>query len=219
MKIPKSIRDYIYTNVPNVAKYPYSHYSYQYKCIFIHIPKNAGTSILYLLNNNTHIDRDHHKYLDYQRSDPNRFNEYHKFCIIRNPWDRLLSAYHYLAHGGNKTSDINLCESLNNNCEDFEEFILKWLDFEKIYNITILNPQHLYIYDYTQKKIVMDSVLRFEYLDYDFSILQNKLSIPGELPKKNITAHNEYKSYYNNKMIKKVTDLFLKDIILFNYKF
>ena len=81
------------------------------KLIFIHIPKTGGTSILKYLNQKekdeplllcndnlfTYIENDYHSvhytYMEILKSNIiNNYNQYIFFCIIRNPYYKILSA-------------------------------------------------------------------------------------------------------------------------------
>ena len=71
----------------------YSGYQPRYRCFFIHIPRTGGNSIAStILDGRTA----HTPYFVYQRAYPDEFDEFFKFCFVRNPWDRLVSAYFYL---------------------------------------------------------------------------------------------------------------------------
>ncbi len=64
------------------------------KCIFVHIPKNAGTSIsqsLFNVNIPSFITLYDYKYL----LGRDKFQDYYKFAFIRNPWDKIVSVYTY----------------------------------------------------------------------------------------------------------------------------
>ena len=83
--------------------------SHSKKFIFIHIPKTGGSSIEIVLkefiNENCNImgentyfypDIKHYTATELlNRYGENKFNDYLKFCVIRNPWDRLLSLYYW----------------------------------------------------------------------------------------------------------------------------
>ncbi|MEJ1472118.1 MAG: sulfotransferase family 2 domain-containing protein [Candidatus Sedimenticola sp. (ex Thyasira tokunagai)] len=203
-----------------IEKYPYKKYCDKHKCIFIHIPKNAGTSVITLLNDNKKIEQEHNTYWDYIRSDPIRFRTYEKFCIVRNPWDRLLSGYHYLKNGGNKGSDKYLTSTFNSQCKDFNDFVMNWLTFDRIYGVTVLNPQFIYIYDFHNEKIVIENVLRFESLSKDFLAIKNSLGISDNLRILNRSGKSEiYSDFYTDEMAERISEFYSFDINLFNYKF
>ena len=68
------------------------------KAIFVHIPKAAGTSIALSIFGELPY---HYKAIDYIVFFGRKtFNQYFKFAFVRNPWDRVYSAYTYLRKGG-----------------------------------------------------------------------------------------------------------------------
>lgn len=72
-----------------------------YRCIFVHIPKAAGISMSRALFGN--FAGNHKSVETYQRIfSKKEFNSYFKFTFVRNPWDRLFSAYIYLKRGGDE---------------------------------------------------------------------------------------------------------------------
>jgi chondroitin 4-sulfotransferase 11 len=75
-------------------QYPPSFHSK--KCIFVHIPKTAGTSVTDALFG---TPRPRHRPLQwYEGMEPELYKEYFKFAFVRNPWDRLVSGYHYVVN-------------------------------------------------------------------------------------------------------------------------
>ena len=65
------------------------------KCIFFHIPKTAGISLVKALFGDLDWGhRDVNYYINV--FDKKRFNDYFKFTFVRNPYDRLFSAYSFL---------------------------------------------------------------------------------------------------------------------------
>jgi len=74
-------------------------YSQKYDLFFIHIPKNAGTSINEVLE----IDpkhRGHRTAMELKKLTGENFEKSNKFCIIRNPWDRMVSLYKFRKRKG-----------------------------------------------------------------------------------------------------------------------
>ncbi len=74
------------------------------RCIFVHIPKAASVSVCRglfgeLAGGHAHIGV-------YQLAFSHlEFSSYFKFAFVRNPWDRLFSAYAFLRDGGMDESD------------------------------------------------------------------------------------------------------------------
>ena len=80
----------------------------EHKTIFIHIPKNAGTSIETLFANNSfRIQPNKHADIyEIKRKFKNSYNNYKKFTIIRNPYDKMVSWYFYLKKNVNENHKI-----------------------------------------------------------------------------------------------------------------
>jgi hypothetical protein len=75
----------------------------KYSTIFVHQMKSGGSSIKAIFPDR--VRSLNHGILDPQwRSDP-RVGHYFKFSIVRNPWDRFVSAYHYLSSLRRQTID------------------------------------------------------------------------------------------------------------------
>jgi hypothetical protein len=67
--------------------------SHEKKLIFIHIPKNAGTSIIKALGvENLYFDKTIEQYKEHYKD---YWNNYKKFTVIRDPIDRFISAYKF----------------------------------------------------------------------------------------------------------------------------
>ena len=80
--------------------------SHKYKLIFFHIPKNAGVSV----RNALKIDRKSHKFpftnvsvalpIDVKANTlESIYESYHKFAIVRNPYERMVSLYNFRRQG------------------------------------------------------------------------------------------------------------------------
>ena len=161
--------------------------SHQHRCIFIHIPKNAGQSIEHvflkwvsltwktraplLLRPNPDPAQGpprlaHLKASEYVRCghlDSQQFASYFKFSFVRNPWDRMASFYKYLGSPERQT---------------FKEFLTGQFQ-SKLWpaKYWFVGPQHEFIYD-SQDRLMVDFLGRFESLQADFNSVCEKLGVP-----------------------------------------
>jgi hypothetical protein len=137
------------------------------------------------------------------------FKSYRKFAVVRNPYDRAVSLYHYLSqktdhHSYEKVSRLS-----------FKGFLLYLAERRMTKNPT----QLAFIADAHGNPIV-DNILRFETLNEDFKALCDDLGMDGqvELPKKNASDHRPYWEYYKDQTTQDlVKDLFAADFEAFGY--
>lgn len=137
------------------------------------------------------------------------FNEYFKFCVIRNPYDLLISAFHW--------ENKNIQET---NIKD------KFLEF--IYSIknTELKDHGTYnmnnICSKDGDKVLTDKIINFDTLNHELSDVFKKLKIPfnGKLDifKKKSTIKFNYDKYFNKEIINFVNEKYWREIEMFNYK-
>ena len=80
-----------------VGKYfynPFDEKMIEKEILFIHIPKSGGTSIASALIGKP----SGHPYLyQYYLSNKEYTKKFYKFCVVRNPYDRLVSAYAHIS--------------------------------------------------------------------------------------------------------------------------
>jgi hypothetical protein len=126
---------------------------HKHKIVFIGIAKNASTSIFQLLESKTDNEHNHRHYSrDYERNDPDLLDTYKSIAVVRNPYDRFISACHQIIR------DQSL-ESL-----DYNSIIQGEIENFPYVN-DVFTPQHQYI-TYAGK-IVIDHILKFENLAKD----------------------------------------------------
>jgi len=195
----------------------YSGYADRYRCIFIHIPKAAGTSVASTLFGESSR---HLRYTEYEQANPRKFREYFKFTFVRNPWSRLYSAYSFLKKGGMNEMDHRWAEEHLAAFSNFDSFVKGWVTEENVCSWVHFYPQHYFICD-DALNLKMDFVGHFETLARDFAHVQRQLSMPAEpLPHINPSAGQQhYCDFYSDEAREIVASVYRNDIRLFSYDF
>ncbi|NJO16151.1 MAG: sulfotransferase family protein [Thioploca sp.] len=219
--------------------------SHKYRLIFVHIQRTGGNSIyqefarydLYLQNKlpfKADFKRFKHPYaIDIKQVlAAEIFDNYIKFAVVRNPFDRLVSWYSMFKH---KTIDktlipreqypemANMGEAVE---EAFEHYVKSFEDFIKLspYQANGLftrfhTPQRAFVCD-EEGRLLVNKILRFETLSTDFLTLAKEISFEGHLSQVNASIREQnYRSYYNEDLKKQVTDRFKVDLDYFGYDF
>lgn len=197
---------------------PYQEFHYEHQAIFIHIPKTAGTSICYTLFDE---EVSHSPVLNYKAQDEKKFKNYFKFTFIRNPWDRLVSAYSFLKQGGMDEADKIWANENLSEFDSFRSFVLalKKSNFKaKILKWNHFKPQYLFLLN-ENGKIEVDFIGRYENLNEDYEKIRMKLGKKNKLNFLNKSNRKDYTEYYDNELVEIVYNIYKKDINLFNYQF
>lgn len=182
--------------------------SHVHKTIFVHVPKTAGTSIketIGTFNNNLGY---HARPAEIKSKHPNAWKNYHKFTVVRNPFDRVYSIYSYYRMG----KKITLVDK-NKLPKTFKEFVT---DLDKYLKMLGLDYNQ---FDYIGDEI--NQILKFETLNKDFADLCNKLGIKGKRLRRDrpSTRQKDYHDVYDDEMVQIVSEYFKTDIKEFNYEF
>lgn len=199
-----------------IPTFPYKKYNIKYKCVFIHIPRNAGTSVLSILGDTG--GRLHRSFMDYQLSNNVRFKNYFKFSIVRNPYDRIVSVYEYLKSGGNKSHDLYFSEIIEKENGSFDWFVNEFIDEYKIHEVLLLKPQYLFLYNY-KNELQVDYIARFERLEKEIPYILQHINMPyKKLPKLNQSTSHSWEKYYEySRTIETVNRLYKKDFEFLSY--
>jgi hypothetical protein len=193
----------------------YSVFADEHKCIFIHIPKAAGTSVARTLFRQPSR---HVAWFEYFKANPRKFKKYFKFAFVRNPWDRLVSSYFFLRKGGMNAADASWAESNLQAYPDFGSFVRGWVNEANVHSWVHFKPQHYFICR-EDDKIMMDFLGRMETIDSDFAFLAKKLGCSYPLEKVNVGSREHYSRYYDDETQEIVRRVYAKDIELFGYSF
>ena len=173
------------------------------KLIFIHIPKNAGTSISSCFYcNRIRQPRKHASIKEIKDEFPVEYKTYKKFAVVRNPYDRIVSYFFYLKKLNNYyVRDIDFKAWLN---------YLVSIKKENINNSELKKT-------FTQSSWIDNTVniLKFENLEKE---MNNFLKKEIKLPKINKSNHQNFLKYYDKNSLNNVYNIFKEDFEKFNYK-
>lgn len=205
-----------------------------YKCIFVHIPKCAGTSIYKTLipdfnpphdinqteyggwDSKNKIWKQHamaSQIIEFYCPD---FNDYFSFAFVRNPWDRSVSDYFWMKKA------LNVEDSFKNFLKLSNKFNTPRLSYPHLNGSgrgDHLLAQSDFIFDSNGNQIV-NYIGKFENLQEDFNTICDKIGIPQQqLPHINKSKNKHYTEYYDDETRKIVAEKYAKDIEYFGYKF
>lgn len=207
--------------------------SYSHKFIFVHIPKTAGSSVTVALGAVAHrpqrllVNRGlkrlgfganrfgPHPWKWFRQHEPAAvmkkhlpaeiFGGFFKFAFVRNPWDQLVSYYHWIkqtpAHGRHQQV----------RAMSFAEYLRYETSREKF-------SQQSFITD-RDGRLLVDFVGRFERLADDFRFVCNQLGLAPPLAHAKKSDRGDYREYYTPPDIELVKEHFRSDIERFGYSF
>ena len=212
--------------------------NHQLKCIFVEVPKNSSCSVCDWLLGMDFCPmelRDNHKFPFIAKEEYGlHWEEYFKFAVIRNPYERVVSAYTMLLKNKlHSWIDKEFSEKLKR-FDSFSDFCKGYLDK------TILNPHYLNtdewidtpyfitahflpqnywvnpLVDYTKDIFIV----RQETLIKDLTKVGKRLGLDiHAFPHRNSSNHGDYRQYYDEETIQIVHNKYEQDISLFQYQF
>lgn len=191
--------------------------NHEKKLIFIHIPKNAGTSIIKAMGvENLYMDKSIEEYKEHYED---YWNSYTKFTVVRDPMDRFISAYKFARmkesgwfsatgeEGLEKHHQYEICNSMNIN-----EYISHLHKNPKEFNRWTI-PQ-TFILENENKKMEIDYFVRYENLLEDLK----KIGI-DKIEKLNSSKIDDVNCIHVEKKSKqKIYEIYDIDYHKFNYK-
>jgi chondroitin 4-sulfotransferase 11 len=201
--------------------------SHDYQCIFTHVPKTAGKSIRYLYGL-PEFEQDYkadgrsiecaygHKRL-FEFLTEEYFSRYFKFAFVRNPFDRIVSAYFYLDNGGCNEVDKQFREihlaPYKGNFAAFAE------ELPRLVTAPHFQPQIVWLCD-NRRTLLTDFIGRYETFEQDLSVVSKTIGLSfHKVPLLNASKHKPYRTYYDDSTRRRVTQVYGEDIELFSYRF
>jgi len=201
---------------------------------FVHVPKTAGSSVHLALGRHA-VNVDHHwsnRLLGRLGIPVNRFAPWpytklrphasaavlrawlseelferlFKFAFVRNPWDLLVSYWHYLrSKPGHRRSRIAL------GLPSFAAYVEYEIRRGRFSQTSLLCDR--------RGRLLVNFVGRYESLETDFAFICRRIGIEATLPRANAGQRGDYRDYYSRALVARVAEAFAADIERFGYRF
>lgn len=201
--------------------------SKRHMCIFVHIPKNAGTSIDRAITRSdpkvTRIDlsmpssqvvtkgkhcfardiRDHYG--------QEFWDHYLSFAVVRNPFDRLVSWYTMCV----QRPDVEYRKYILSIAPTFKKFVMMLDRFDGRAKM-VGYRQYDYLHD-LDGTMMVNTILRFEQIPGNVNRLLRKLGVEQSIKHENVSIHSNLFQYFDRETINKVHEHFAIDFKTFGY--
>jgi hypothetical protein len=205
----------------------------EYKTIFVHIPKNAGSSIEnYFAKGNLKLTRQigkHDSIYEIKKKFPDLYNSYRKFAVVRSPYDRMLSWFFFLKKWLNESGDyIVEFNKWIKNPSNFQHTIYRLIKK----NVTMINKMQGYWFDDVVDEFYLGDPANF--LNPQYTWIDNTVTVIkyeklnselndffGEeinLPMINKSDYDHSLNYYNEESLDIVYEKYKEDFEKFNYE-
>lgn len=202
------------------------------RVLFVHVPKNAGSSIDWTFDHEVPDARkvaevNRHSPLARLREAEPDLAEYWSFGFVRNPWARMVSWFSMMqkifareAAGVPRVVDKlqrkpvgwDLFRPIT---KDFATFVLEGPQSVP----RIGRPQIEWLE--TEAGDRVDFIGRVEDFHTDFAVVRERLGLPAtqEIPSRNKSQHGHYSDYYTDETRQRVAEVYARDITEFGYSF
>ncbi len=207
--------------------------SHQLKLIHVHIPKTGGSSVnSWLKSMDPNIEslspRPHEPVTNLIELSPAEMVTYHVFCVVRNPWARAVSLFHFRKKR-TESQPPHWPSRTEINTLSFRETVLKSKNQSREYaekcppsavpEVAWLEPS-CFAWINANEKLAVNQVCRLENIHEDIKLIGEKVgrTLPP-FPHKNASQHSHYTEYYDEETKEIVAQRYKKDIEHFGYTF
>jgi hypothetical protein len=149
---------------------------------------------------------------------PSEISSYFKFTFVRNPWDRLVSAFHFLKAGGFGPNDRAWAARELAPFDDFGTFVHEWVTPENIRKWFHFRPQSDYIFD-QRRKVPIDFIGLVENMESDFRHVAARVKPDASIAHTNKSSHRSYLEYYDDSTRQIVEEVYSDDVRALGYSF
>jgi chondroitin 4-sulfotransferase 11 len=208
--------------------------SHRYRCVFAHVPKCAGTSVRRLFDLQPVTPPYWHCSWEEAEAALGRETliSYFKFTIVRNPWDRIVSAWRMFLDKPWCRQDrhYTLPEFIATVTDESIPYRARYANREAQlrWERTVENMRHhalpclhpYYGVVDSQGNVAMDEVIDFGEIEEGLGRVVERLGLtPRRLPHENTTRHDHYRRYYDNETRAIIEASFAADIREFAFRF
>lgn len=190
--------------------------------VFIHVPKAAGTSVSEAVYGRF---LGHIRAADVERWSSPAVRKLPRVAVIRNPWDRLVSAYRFVKRGsgvgGLSAGGVWRPEQYQTDAFDsFERFVREWLCTRDIRKLDyVFQPQSLFVCD-EHENIIVRHLCRFENLAEAHRVLEIFVPDLPPLGRSNRSGTRvDYRKFYTPELAKLVGRIYEDDARNLGYRF
>ena len=200
--------------------------SHEYKCIFVHVPRTGGGTMRRFLSknnvlnqyifeehpvlknkkaylyNNTFFQAPYHLPLNFiHKHHPEDFKDYCKFGVIRNPYERFISAFYFRSKRKVENFE-SFFDSLdvNKTREYIKSTYIPTLDENSIRGVQVVTPQYKFLCN-EKDQIIADKIYNTEKLIDVFSEVTKDLQIPNVEFDNISNKHIGYKPKFDKKLL------------------
>jgi hypothetical protein len=193
----------------------YRKYYQRNDLLFIHIPKAAGTSIAKALYGKRVGHFTALEIKEFLGSE--LFTKRKKFTVVRNPYDRLLSAYTYAIQGGTQEGAVNNPSLYKSDVfRSFKSFVTEWLVNQDMNKVELIfRPQHLFVYE--GGRCLVDFIAKIEELDILEDWLSNQTGKSMKLAHSNKSNRSIEENNLDTETVNLVRQLYRSDFEKFKY--
>lgn len=190
---------------------------HKHKALFFHIPKTGGTSIEASLGwkfRQKKIDTTESfvrwklpkikHWMPYKVRNlvgEDVWEESYKFSFVRNPWDRIVSFFHW------DRDHRKFCHL----CTPFSEYAFDFIDGKRTHHLSCIE----WLGD-----VNLDFIGRFENMQEDYNYVCDQIGAEKkELPHIHQSRRRHYSYYYDDNLRDLVAEKWKKDIEIFGYEY
>jgi hypothetical protein len=183
--------------------------------LFVHVPKCGGSSVEAQIG----TFHGHRSAAYFTKADPALFDSVWKAALVRNPFDRLVSGFHYLKNHTTAPRDQEWARRTLRGIDDFSGFlraledaafrtrVLCWLHFL---------PQWFYVCD-RDGRILVDHVGRLEAFDAFAEEVEARVGTRIGGVREKVSKRGDYRDYFDERTAGIVQGMYARDFEIFGY--